>query len=503
MNKSLFLEELFKDNSGYIDIREFNKTGGVTGRHFMTLPQAQAQQWPGDKNIWFGVYARGDKRNGKAAGCTSTAALWLDFDNMNLQEVRARLEVAGLPPGSIYVNSGGGVHAYWLLTRPAKENVTPILKAMAAATGADIRAAEKARVMRLPETFNVKYNPARLCGVIEAAGHRYELELFKELLNVKLNAEPNETAGVLVTEKQENFFNKVATDRPCIEAMLEGVPEGERNFALGRLTKWLQLKGYTNKKSMQVILNWNQRNRPPENREKVIRDFQGYWHGDYQLLGCRIDRPELQQVLAKYCNRPECKFNMPIGNIELHKSEGYNNRLLNNLHRLTGNDLIIYGLLVRHDEGLTTSVLIEKLTPQITGRACMSDKTMRRCLRTLQAAGFITETRGNRRAGRENLYKAIPQGTYGLGYTAVSNGAINGAIDGRVTPGEFRLYVLLLKYGFNKGACYPSLTTLAKDLGVTYQAINWLLRGLERADYIKRFYKQWGEVEKLDMRLLV
>ena len=102
--KSLFLEELFKDNSGYIDIREFNKTGGVTGRHFMTLPQAQAQQWPGDKNIWFGVYARGDKRNGKAAGCTSTAALWLDFDNMNLQEVRARLEVAGLPPGSIYVD---------------------------------------------------------------------------------------------------------------------------------------------------------------------------------------------------------------------------------------------------------------------------------------------------------------------------------------------------------------------------------------------------------------
>lgn len=122
---------------------------------------------------------------------------------------------------------------------------------------------------------------------------------------------------------------------------------------------------------------------------------------------------------------------------------------------------------------------------------------------TLRKKGFITVTPGNRRAGKENLYKAKPQGTYGLGYTLVSNGAINGAIDGRVTAGELRLYVLLIKYAYRKGNCYPSLSTLAKELRVKPQSVSIQLKALEQADYIKRSYRLFNGTEKLFLRLLV
>ena len=236
---------------------------------------------------------------------------------------------------------------------------------------------------------------------------------------------------------------------------------------------------------------------------KLLSDFNSYWHGDYELLGCTIDNAELQQILYKYCNRPKCKFTMAIGNIELNNTVKYNNRLLKDLYKLTGNDLILYGLLARHREGLITSLLIEKLTSRATRKPCMSKPTRLKSLDTLEKLGFIEAIKGNRRAGKENLYKAIPQGTYGLGYTLATNGAINGAIDLRVTAGEFKLYVLLLKYAFNKGACYPSLNTMAKELRTTSQGINNLLRRLEKADYIKRVYKDFDGIEKLDIRLLV
>lgn len=501
-----FISEIMRDASGYLEIREIAERAK---KIFMMPGDVDGYRPAANKNIYIGIYDR-VKGNGKAAGCISTKALWADYDagmaGLTVQQranrVRGRIRAAGLPDPSIIISSGNGIHAYWLLNERQRE-VSETLKAIALVTGADARATDKARIMRLPGTFNVKDRDRPLkCEILQADYSLiYDLRLFNELLKDYISqdvkrqtqAKPEGTNGIL----------NIKTDRACITSLLAGVPEGERNFALGRLTKWLQIKGYTRDKSKKVILAWNEFNDPPEDKEKLISDFNQFWHGDYKLLGCSIKNPELQQVLYKHCNRPECKFLMTIGNMRLDNMVRYNNRLLNELHSLTGNCLIVYGLLMRHREGLTTSLLIEKLTSKATGEVCISKPTRLKVLSTLEKLGFIEVIEGNQRAGRENLYKARPQGTYGLGYTLISNGAINGAIDGRVTPGELRLYVLLLRYAFNKGACYPSLNTLAKDLRITPQAINYLLRGLEKADYIKRVYRIFNEGEKLDIRLLV
>ena len=491
-----FIKELAKGTNDYIEIREIDLEGN-TKQHFLKPDQIAQYKPPMDKNVYIGMYDR-QKNNGTAIGCISTGTLWADYDGLPLHEVKSRIEQVGLPEPSIIVDSGHGYHSYWLLTERTTKDVTGILRAIADKTGADAKATDRARIMRLPNTMNVKDEPIP-CKVIEATHKRYPLDLFVAIL------------GTQATELKEYITSAMAgpaklnieADRPCIEAILKGVPEGERNFALGRLTKWLQIKGYTKKKSQQVILEWNSLNNPPEIKAKLLKDFNYYWHGDYKLLGCTIDKPELQQILYKYCNRPECKFTMAIGNIELDNTIKYNNRLLKDLYKLTGNDLIIYGLLMRHKEGLSTRLLVEKLTSRATGKPCMSKPTRLKSLETLEKLGFIEVIEGNRRAGKENLYKARPQGTYGLGYTLVSNGAINGAIDGRVTAGELRLYVLLLKYAFNKGACYPSLDTLAKELRVSRQSISIQLKELEKADYIKRSYRLFNGTEKLFISLLV
>ena len=503
-----FLREITKGTCDYLEIREIDHEGSVK-QHFLKSQDISKYKPPLDVNVYFGVYSR-NKKSGKSKYCNTTRVLWVDFDRgmkeltkeKKVSKVQNIIKTAGLPKPSLMISSGNGIHAYWLL-KERQHEVTDILRAIAKLTGADMNSTDKARIMRLPDTMNVKdkNNPLK-CEVLQADYSLiYDFSLFTKLLKDCID-QTKEMPLQANLKPAKTILDGIKADRPCIESIAQGVSKGDRNFALGRLTKWLQIKGYTKNKSQQIIISWNNLNDPPESISKLIKDFNMYWHGDYRLLGCVINKLDLQQTLNKYCNRPECNFTMAIGNIMLDNTVKYNNRLLKDLDKITGNDLIIYGILVRHKEGLATSLLTEKLTSRL-GRICMSNKTMLNSLNTLNKLGFIQIIEGNRRAGKENHYKAIPQGTYGLGYTLIPNGAINGAIDKRVTAGEFRVYVLLLKYAFNKGACYPSLDILAKELRTTTNNVSILLNRLEKADFIKKVYKQFNGVEKLDLRLLV
>ena len=495
MNKR-FIKELYKDIDGLIDIREIDKQE-ETKQKFLTLEQLQEYQIFIDKNIYFGVYSR-RKRNGTATGCKTTGALWLDFDNMNLQQVKESITKTELPSPSIYINSGHGIHTYWLLDKRTGAEVTPILKAMTIITGADTRATDKARIMRLPGSTNVKGEPVK-CEVIEGNFNRYSIKIFENILNVQAI---NEVASTLNKTPITELLN---ADRPCIKNMANGVKKGHRNFAEGRLIKYLQVKGKTKETAKAIILKWNENNEPIENIGKLLNDFEAYWKTDYKLLGCLIKNGEQQSILYDYCDKAECKLNITIGRLKLDNTIKFNNRLFNYFNKITGNDLIVLWVINRHWEGLTTSKLIKKLTARATKKCCLDIRTLRNKLIFLKSIGLIECIEGNKRLGQENLYKAIPQGTYGLGYTICSNGAINGAIDGRVTPAEFKLYVLLLKYAFQKGSCYPSQVTLAKELGITQQAISKLLSKLEEdnVDYIKKNTQYLNGVESLVYTLLV
>ncbi len=229
-----------------------------------------------------------------------------------------------------------------------------------------------------------------------------------------------------------------------------------------------------------------------------MNDFNSYWRGDYKLLGCMIKNPKLQAMLSDYCRRDSCSHgNKTVMRLTLDDAIAYNNKLLSDMGEITGNDLIVYGQLLLNGQ-LDTAALAEHLKSKVTGKPCMTEKTMRCSLASLKKLGMVEIIKYNRRAGWGYQYRAIPQGTYGTGYTLLSPFALFLVIDGRITPGLFRLYVLLLKYTYQKDTCWPSTITLGKDLGTARSNISTMLKQLEQAGFIKL---EWSYIKGRERRV--
>ena len=201
---------------------------------------------------------------GKSKYCNTTRVLWVDFDRMKeltkekkVSKVQNIIKTAGLPKPSLMISSGNGIHAYWLL-KERQHEVTDILRAIAKLTGADMNSTDKARIMRLPDTMNVKdkNNPLK-CEVLQADYSLiYDFSLFTKLLKDCID-QTKEMPLQANLKPAKTILDGIKADRPCIESIAQGVSKGDRNFALGRLTKWLQIKGYTKNKSQQIIISWN------------------------------------------------------------------------------------------------------------------------------------------------------------------------------------------------------------------------------------------------------
>lgn len=99
------------------------------------------------------------------------------------------LKATGLPE-PVYVDSGGGMHAYWIMDRdipyaewkPYAEKLKSLcLKHISIDKNVT---ADGARLMRCPNTFNQRYDPPRESTVISKELNVYSFEEFKEFLGV-------------------------------------------------------------------------------------------------------------------------------------------------------------------------------------------------------------------------------------------------------------------------------------------------------------------------------
>src|SRR5437773_9710282 len=116
-------------------------------------------------NVYLGVAVRRPVGDGSLANCGHLPALFADlgFKDSSEAEARRQLESFGIRP-SIVVQSGGGLQSWWLLKEPIDlqheaVRAKALLRRLALSLHADLAAAEPARVLRLPNTFNLKYQP--------------------------------------------------------------------------------------------------------------------------------------------------------------------------------------------------------------------------------------------------------------------------------------------------------------------------------------------------------
>ena len=110
---------------------------GILYRHFALKNDADEWAWLPDlircdvermnrravakkTNVFYGVCPRvgGGGRFDLAWQIRTVRTVWMDIDHVTVDQALERIAKAGLPPPSIIVNSGHGVHAYWLLAEP-------------------------------------------------------------------------------------------------------------------------------------------------------------------------------------------------------------------------------------------------------------------------------------------------------------------------------------------------------------------------------------------------
>lgn len=494
-DRERFLNSLFKDLSGYIEIREI-KNGNSTQKFFDSVGDLMKYDPPKDKNIYFGTMTRKRKR-GRVKDTKKTNVIWFDFDDVeSFAEIEFILNMNKLPQPSIIVSSGHGYHIYYLLDEPAGAEIQAVLKAFTAATGADSHATDLARIMRLPETMNVKEEPVK-CELLTISKNRFNLEEIADVLGVEAKEPQQEAATrpeIAAKTLQINYQGiKSRVEKPCIKAIMEGVQRGERNWLLGRLTRHLKDDlALSKKEAEKVVKVWNLHCEPPQHENEVLKSFNSYWHNDKNnLQGCKILDSEgdpitdKQQILNKYCNKSSCRLSksFEIEQIEGQSVVKVNNRLLNKIKNISVYSLIIHGVMTQHDEGITI-----KRATEIIG---ISSRTFRKYIDELIKLGFASVRKGIRQRGTSDLYYLTRQGTFKLGRTTIPYSTIrllNAELSqGLIKPSDIKVYMLLRYYEYKsrEGKVYPSTTTLAEKLGTSRSRISKSIKQLEKRDFIE------------------
>src|SRR5215831_13899552 len=116
-----FLAALFRSGVGYLELRALpsgaqrfiQSDAWHTIRDFLRKHIVR-------EHCFFGVAARRvPGQGGGLSNCGTLGALFVDIDFKTIREAEARqaLERFGVPPSAV-VASGGGLHAYWMLTEP-------------------------------------------------------------------------------------------------------------------------------------------------------------------------------------------------------------------------------------------------------------------------------------------------------------------------------------------------------------------------------------------------
>lgn len=152
-----------------------------TSPQWVTLQDLHKVSWPSGRDAYYGPAARMG-RNGKKENILGSRVLWADIDD-------STTTVPTVLP-SIVVESGHGLHIYWLLEEwiTDVEEIERLNKAVAADTEAD-HAWNANRLLRVPGTRNFRRGEAVECNIRRSNINRvYRPEFFTPLAGLDAKA---------------------------------------------------------------------------------------------------------------------------------------------------------------------------------------------------------------------------------------------------------------------------------------------------------------------------
>lgn len=196
-------------------------------------------------NVYCGVATRRAGAGRDKASLAKARFMWTDHDDVDLGELRKMQAASPLPFGMVVSSSSTGAHSYSRMAEPfaldtaeAVARFDGILRGIADALGADRTAAESARILRIPGTWNYPNVKKRAKGRVpapvtlvytnpEAVCDPDTLDLFEQrgaaLGNGAQEHEPYDLHGE--TELPDGV-SQLIVDDPAVRARFERNTEG-------------------------------------------------------------------------------------------------------------------------------------------------------------------------------------------------------------------------------------------------------------------------------------
>jgi hypothetical protein len=270
-----FIDTLFgRCSQGFIEIRPLPVQPGE--RKWIPVTNIQIPVLPTDKDIYIGVATRQENKGTKDA-LVQIPALWVDvdFEDIDRDEAEKRIQSCQREP-SITVESGNGFHCYWLLSTPATINdvqrIEDINKRMSSYLGGDPASAEAAHILRLPETYNHKYEPPQPVTLSSINDKTYQLSDFNFLPPL-----PPSLPQALSQVNNSGLYDD----------LLQGVPKGQRHHTAVKLTSRFKRSGMSTEEIYGWLALWNQKNSPPLSEQelfKTVNDvYKRYGQSEFSL----------------------------------------------------------------------------------------------------------------------------------------------------------------------------------------------------------------------------
>lgn len=256
MNRQEFLSAWFSECEGNIEIRILpdGKQGFFSMDNHRGI-DAYALKFI-TKDVYFGLATR-NGHGGTKADIINIPGAWadVDFKIIPKDKVDKLLKECPLQPTFI-IQSGGGYHCYWRFREPTDniQIVEYINRQLAQFFESDL-VHNADRILRLPDTFNYKYDPKRNVKVlIYNEANQYNESDFEEHLPPL---------------RYEGDSNQVNKPLGWQDELLKGVGEGQRNQSATKLAGRCLTKGFSKEETLTYLKGWNQNNRPPLNEQEL------------------------------------------------------------------------------------------------------------------------------------------------------------------------------------------------------------------------------------------
>lgn len=392
----------------------------------------------------------------------------------------------------ILIDSGYGYHAY-ICIEPTQdiEKVVKVTEQIGKYLGADEKAMLSTQILRVPYSFNTKYGKHKQVNII----NMYDIDTIKRYNIDKLynrfcgnEKDKQEGTGDKITQ-----FTIASTNIPyCIEKIIvEGSNEGTRYEDLQKIVVTLRNRNKSLNEIKAISKEWAYKSNYKDNLDyRVEHIFNNLKYVKLDCKGCKHYKECFDKV--------ESDFNYPDDFSILEMTES-NTRYLKASNRkgakvMEGNDILVYGILKNHTDGLYRAEIEKELTYK--KKVCLSNKTLTKALNNLEDNGFIAvDIIERKKFYRVKDIRSKIELTYNISYAATYE-----AVKGNISTEELRLYNYM-RYLHNKQQREDSKalkgnlfqfnqSDLAKDMGVTQGRISQMINNLLDEKLLSIWYRQ-------------